>query len=296
MIAARHTTIERTPARPAGGAYRRAPVVVDAAAEVAPGLPPSARNDAIAPLLARAVQERDAGDPWTAPLSRPVLQRFVVDPLPKMKHQYRRGVLGIVDLNCGWYCMVAAMTHHLGRPLGLTEAKRRLPKSTWLAYSPQLAGNLANSIGKPSTLAGWESRLRTFGPIVVAGKLGAADWGFLGGVGHFVLIVGADPRQGTLTYMDPLIGNKVCRGRYAHMEPRINDDDVYTINTQELEALFPEDFAPEQWPVQQEPEQPEPDPEDVVFVPPVESRPPDRPPPDIPTQPPNRPPPEIPTL
>lgn len=174
------------------------------------------RDDALGALLARSVRER-------------TLARYRVAPLPTMRHQWRFGLGLFFDPNCGWYAQVAAMQQRAAA-LGVAgDARALLPKSTIFGFSPATDGaTYTRHMNKPSDSAEWETKLQNHGPLIVSGALGGADWGCLGGVGHYILIVGADATADTLQYMDPLQGDRVRTGDFAHMDARI-DDDVYRI-------------------------------------------------------------------
>lgn len=202
------------------GAKTRAASQADAHAkdrtgEAAERLARSGRTDALGAVLARAV-----------------LQRYRVNPMPQMTHQWRFGLGLFFDPNCGWYAQVAALRQRAAA-LGMARhfpanPARLLPNPSLLAFSPHDEGaDLAVSIRKPNDLDAWEALLQAVGPVIVSGMLGGADWGTVAakqlGVGHFVLIVGADAAAGTLDYLDPLQGNTVRTGDYARLDPRIDD-------------------------------------------------------------------------
>lgn len=170
-----------------------------------------------------------------SPFSNTV-QAMFVDPMPHMDHQWKPGLGVFFDPNCGWYCQIAAIKHWVSK-LHLTCPEDVLPKTSLLGYSPGNEGaSLAAAFVKPTTVAGWENLLSQKGPIVVAGKLGGADWGVLGGIGHFVLIVGADSTNSTLSYLDPLQGNSVRTNDFQHAQDRITSH-AYGIKVDELRRL-----------------------------------------------------------
>jgi hypothetical protein len=84
-------------------------------------------------------------------------------------------------------------------------------------------------IKKPPALRDWEQLLLLCGAIIVSGKVGAADWGSLGGIGHYVLIVGVDTKDKELLYKDPLKGDRLRNAAFDHMNGRMKDD-TYIIN------------------------------------------------------------------
>jgi hypothetical protein len=76
-----------------------------------------------------------------------------------------------------------------------------------------------------TTAAEWESLLGSNGPVMAKGKLGGADWGKIRstkmGIRHWILIVGADATANTLSYKDPLQGNKLKTKDFAQTNDRI---------------------------------------------------------------------------
>ena len=210
------------------GAFDRAAVAHD---ERPPTLAAAPERDS---QLDRAEPARS--DALGSVLARAVLQRFTVNPLPTMRHQWRLGLGLFFDPNCGWYAQVAAMRQRAASLRVAGDAAALLPNSTWWGFNPGKAGEGAaytRRMNKPADTADWEAALQQHGPIIVSGELGGADWGRLGGVGHYILIVGADATADTLQYMDPLQGNGVRTGAFAHLDPRI-DDDAYRIWTHAL--------------------------------------------------------------
>jgi Papain-like cysteine protease AvrRpt2 len=162
-----------------------------------------------------------------------------VDPMPPMQHQWQPGIGGFFDPNCGWYCQIAAIKHW-AKKLRLSCPPDILPKTSLAAYSPWQEGAfLAKSNNKPTTALGWENLLTQQGPLIVAGKIGGADWGALGGPGHFVLIVGADATADTISYLDPLQGNTVKTEDFQHVLKRMTSR-AYSIKVDVLRRLCDE--------------------------------------------------------
>jgi hypothetical protein len=218
LLASQDATIARAPARGIEPALAAVPAPGTADDTRADHVVAPARADALAPVLARSVRRR-------------LLQRYTVNPLPTMRHQWRFGLGLFFDPNCGWYAQVAAMRQRAAS-LGLAgDPKALLPKTTLLGFAPDIDGaRYTTQMNKPANTAAWDAALQQHGPIIVSGKLGGADWGPLGGVGHYILIVGANIATDRLRYMDPLQGNHVRSGTFAHLDPRI-DNDVHYIDT-----------------------------------------------------------------
>src|SRR5262245_59768234 len=66
-------------------------------------------------------------------------------------------------------------------------------------------------VDKPSTASEWENLLRTYGPIIVAGHIGAVRMIPMQAAGHYVVVVGVkdkdpdnDESKDEIEYLDPL--------------------------------------------------------------------------------------------
>ena len=166
---------------------------------------------------------------------------MLVDPMPTMVAQVGQpGLMIVIDLNCGWYCAVAMLAHWFEQLSGRPPAEMPLPCGKICAYHPYFDTHdtYAGAIkwgAKPTTVAAWETHLTNNGPTIVSGKLGAADWsaipapdGWQMGVGHFILVVGADAAAGTIAYKDPLRGDDVLHYDFADMNPRIAQNVYWT--------------------------------------------------------------------
>jgi Papain-like cysteine protease AvrRpt2 len=154
-----------------------------------------------------------------------------VEPQPKMKSQwgFGRGKF-IVDLNCGWYCEMAAIDYW-AKKLNLTLQPDLLPKTTLFGYSPGIEGKqFVKTHSQPTSIKYWQQLLKSEGPVIVSGKLGAAFW--LPAGGHFILIVDADVEQNKLKYLDPLQSSSIKSQTFDYMQPRINK--IYSIEVKEL--------------------------------------------------------------
>jgi hypothetical protein len=158
-----------------------------------------------------------------------------------MKSQWGPGKGGFVDLNCGWYCEVAALTYWAERRLGkkMPANPRDLLPCSKLSHGFRPGSDDDRRLAvatrqKPQTALEWERFLLNNGAGIVGGKLGGADWGrfFKGGIGHMVVIVGVDTHTNELLYKDPLQGNSLKKGAFSHVNPRI--DSVYYVNGSKL--------------------------------------------------------------
>ncbi|EMB0462767.1 kinesin [Escherichia coli] len=121
-----------------------------------------------------------------------------------MKHQWRPGIGGFVDLNCGWYCQDALLgwycnKHNLPETLLKQGAKRNR-----LGYGFSPEDSFCYSISIPRDVECYKQVLLKHGPIIASGKLGMADFGVLGGVNHYILILSVDTKCKKITIQDPL--------------------------------------------------------------------------------------------
>ncbi len=157
----------------------------------------------------------------------------------KMESQMMTRGFGLfVDLNCGWYCHIAVLNFHIDKSsnAGTFKPKDLVKRArSGYGYSP-VSDASCRGMSKGSDCSGWEQMLKTHGPFMASGKLGGADWGALGGVGHWIVIVGTDTASNVLFYKDPLQGNKIKQGTFAHMNPRIDDIVYYVPHKDAIEA------------------------------------------------------------
>ncbi|ENT3178596.1 hypothetical protein ACSFFL_004563 [Escherichia coli] len=79
----------------------------------------------------------------------------------------------------------------------------------------------------PCDIQRYKQALLKHGPIIVSGKLGMADFGLLGGVNHYVLIVSVDTKRGKITIQDPL---NINFGMPGYSGCRIYDFYIMTLN------------------------------------------------------------------
>lgn len=146
------------------------------------------------------------------------------------------GVLDIhfqgLDLNCGYYCLEALMRNRHGTPHGAAvtvapawnavthryEATYGAPNAahdaavadhmgTWykIGFNPGAHAAAYGLVGipTPATANDWETELRHYGPLIVAGHIGAVRIIPLQEAGHFVLVIGVDAND-EIEYLDPL--------------------------------------------------------------------------------------------
>jgi hypothetical protein len=141
-------------------------------------------------------------------LSDGLLQLMRIDNVPAVKSQWEKKgpfVTG-VDLNCGWYCLMAALEYSINK-LGLTnlDAPEILaPKTTKRGFAPyQDAMEYVTKLEKdPADITAWENELTAHGPLMVARDLAIPL------IGHFVLIVGIDTDSNEVEFFDPLSAGK----------------------------------------------------------------------------------------
>jgi hypothetical protein len=157
-----------------------------------------------------------------------------VNPMPRMVSQVGKiGIfLGFIDLNCGWYCQKAQLAYWFEVINGNAPNSVPLGKGTAYGYDPEddIAAAYQQYVqtgAKPTTVGAWRTKLQNDGPVIVSGKLGAADWGGVRGrkfgVGHFILIVGASTATNVLRYKDPLQGNAIRESNFTHINKRIGN-------------------------------------------------------------------------
>jgi hypothetical protein len=199
--------------------------------------------------------QRSAGNAAVARLmqaDRPALQRYKVDPQPRVEHQWgRRGKL--VDLNCGWYAQLGVIDYHYlksirpklnesqrlaleqGGHLSYKVGKAKLPHSVRFGFSPAgyneygnryknenlPAAAISRTLPKPNTPAQWKHALQTYGPLIVSKAM------------HYVLVVGVTDHS--FYYRDSLTGTAMY-----HDFPLMNllIDEVSYVELSEVEKLF----------------------------------------------------------
>lgn len=179
--------------------------------------------------------------------------RTLVEPMPKMTTQLLKPnalslVFPIANLNCGWYS-TKAILHHWAKRLHPNNHDQRVPmpgirQRLWVGYDPEENGSSAlqaafRPLAKPNDIHGWPALLDTYGPILTGGALGAADWRALGGVGHFLIVVGADTAANRIAYKDPLNPlDRVTWSDFDHFNPRI--DSLAGIDEARARVLLPQ--------------------------------------------------------
>jgi hypothetical protein len=157
-------------------------------------------------------------------------EEMLLNPMPYMENQIL--YYGGIDLNCGWYCAKAMLGYWYQKQHGQLPRKVLLPAArTAYGYDPKedaldfWASTIRSRPVLPYSAAEWEDLLGSNGPVMARGKLGGADWGQIGskkmGIGHWILIVGVDDTANTLSYKDPLQGNKLRTRDFAQTNDRI---------------------------------------------------------------------------
>ena len=135
-----------------------------------------------------------------------------------MQHQWRPGVGGFVDLNCGWYCQDALLggyckKHNMPDTILRQSAKCKVQsakckvqsaKRNRLSFGFSPEDSFCYRISIPCDIQSYKQALLKHGPIIAAGKLGMADFGLLGGINHYVLIVSVDTKRKKIVIQDPL--------------------------------------------------------------------------------------------
>lgn len=121
-----------------------------------------------------------------------------------MQHQWRPGVGGFVDLNCGWYCQDALLGWYCKKHSMPDTILRQSAKRNRLSFGFSPEDSFCYRISIPCDIQSYKQALLKHGPIIAAGKLGMADFGLLGGVNHYVLIVSVDTKRKKIVIQDPL--------------------------------------------------------------------------------------------
>ncbi|EFD0670956.1 kinesin [Escherichia coli] len=121
-----------------------------------------------------------------------------------MKHQWRPGIGGFVDLNCGWYCQDALLSWYCSKNNIANAILKQSAKRNRLNYGFSPEDSFCYSISIPRDISFYKDALLKHGPIIASGKLGMADFGVLGGVNHYILIVSVDTKRKKIFIQDPL--------------------------------------------------------------------------------------------
>lgn len=137
-----------------------------------------------------------------------------------------------LNLNCGRYCLEAVMRFKHGTPYGAdvvtpsqwdrtTRTRRCVYGPPRTAHTAAVQAHIARpgaigfspenhaadyglvSFTKPPRAADWEQFLRDYGPIIVAGHIGAVRILPFQGAGHYVVVVGVNT-DNEIEYYDPL--------------------------------------------------------------------------------------------
>lgn len=168
----------------------------------------------------------------------------------EMSNQWRLGGGGIVDLNCGWYCQDALLSwyctkHRLSPDLYKNTVKHRRMKN---GFNPQHSYCL--DAGVPKNIDVLKEYLLKHGPVIAAGKVGLADFGFLGGAEHYVLVVGVRTKSRHVIIYDPLSVDfrNIMRARlliykFDHFIKRVSE--VLVLNQYSFKMLYRKNDASE---------------------------------------------------
>ncbi|EAR0283666.1 kinesin [Salmonella enterica subsp. enterica] len=122
----------------------------------------------------------------------------------KMLNQWRFGVGGFVDLNCGWYCQNALLLWYCERnnlPINTINSSVKYNRTSF-GFNP--TDSLCRPIFISNNIFDYRDKLLKYGPIIVSGKVGLANFSPLGGISHYVLIVGVRTKTNDIIIYDPL--------------------------------------------------------------------------------------------
>ncbi|HHT0377305.1 TPA: kinesin [Raoultella planticola] len=148
----------------------------------------------------------------------------------EMPNQWRMGIGGFVDLNCGWYCQAALLSWFCVKYNIPKKYFKEVVKYNRLSYGFDPGKSFCQKITIPKDIFGYKEALFKYGPVIASGKLGSADFGILGGVEHYILIVGVQTKSNNLIICDPLSVNpnkireaKPCFYNFNRFVARVND-------------------------------------------------------------------------
>lgn len=138
----------------------------------------------------------------------------------EMQHQWRPGVGGFVDLNCGWYCQDALLRWYCNKYNIPDAILRKSAKRNRLSFGFSPEDTFCYRINIPCDIQRYKQALLTHGPVIASGKLGMADFGLFGGVNHYVLIISVDTKHEKIVIQDPL---NINSGRLGYSDYSIAD-------------------------------------------------------------------------
>lgn len=148
----------------------------------------------------------------------------------EMSNQWRLGIGGFVDLNCGWYCQAALLSWFCVKNNIPKEYFRDVVKYNRLSYGFDPEKSFCQKITIPKDILKYKETLLKYGPVIASGKLGGADFGILGGVDHYILIVGVKTKTQDVIIYDPLSINlrsireaKPCIYKFNPFIARVDD-------------------------------------------------------------------------
>ena len=143
----------------------------------------------------------------------------------RMKWQFFHYNGLVVDLNCGWYCLKAALK--IRYPNQPTMHSPTHPAFPSFGYDPLKNSGMTNvreilRANIPNNCLGWVNMITNSGPIITAVNIGPG-----GIIAHYILINGADDQQdppgGRLYYYDPLTGVLQRHEAFNTLYPKITE-------------------------------------------------------------------------
>lgn len=166
-----------------------------------------------------------------------------------MSNQWRLGNGGFVDLNCGWYCQDALLSWYSKKNRLNENIFKKSVKFNRMKFGFNPVDSFCNFLGTPGNIMEWKETISKRGPVIISGKLGLADFGFLGGVGHYVLVVGVRTKRRDVIIYDPLTvdfsnpgKSKPSVYKFDHFARRV--DQVLTLNNYSLKNSLSKCFDP----------------------------------------------------
>ncbi|EBC1279460.1 hypothetical protein ABSZ42_004880 [Salmonella enterica subsp. enterica serovar Newport] len=161
----------------------------------------------------------------------------------KMLNQWRLGIGGFVDLNCGWYCQYALLLWYCKKnylPINIFNSAVEYNRTSF-GFDP--TDSLCRPIFIPNNIFEYRDKLLKHGPVIASGKVGLANFGALGGLRHYVLIVGVRAKTNDIIICDPL---SISFRNLKQSDPKIykfnsfvkNIDETLIINKYSINAFI----------------------------------------------------------